>query len=68
MGQRIALQQQQGRAIAAVAQMDACAAGLDVFLGVRGRQGQTWKLSPQPQRPFSFGLTNVNPDVNALVS
>src|SRR4051794_38462024 len=24
---------------------------------------QTWKLSPQPQRPFSFGLMKVNPDV-----
>ena len=24
-------------------------------------QGQTWKLSPQPQRPFSFGLVKVKP-------
>jgi len=29
---------------------------------------QTWKLSPQPQRPFSFGLVNVKPAVSALVS
>ena len=29
---------------------------------------QTWKLSPQPQRPFSFGLTNVKPETSALVS
>ena len=29
---------------------------------------QTWKLSPQPQRPFSFGLVNVNPEVSAFVS
>jgi uncharacterized protein len=31
-------------------------------------RAQTWKLSPQPQRPFSFGLTNVNPDASAFVS
>jgi hypothetical protein len=24
---------------------------------------QTWKLSPQPQRPFSFGLVKVKPAV-----
>ena len=29
---------------------------------------QTWKLSPQPQRPFSFGLTKVNPEASAFVS
>src|ERR1700733_10010154 len=29
---------------------------------------QTWKLSPQPQRPFSFGLVNVKPAVSAFVS
>src|SRR5947209_2447163 len=29
---------------------------------------QTWKLSPQPQRPFSFGLWNVKPLVRALTS
>jgi hypothetical protein len=29
---------------------------------------QMWKLSPQPQRPFSFGLLNVNPLVRAFVS
>ena len=29
---------------------------------------QTWKLSPQPQRPFSFGLMNVNPDASDFVS
>jgi GNAT superfamily N-acetyltransferase len=27
----------------------------------RGPGGQTWKLSPQPQRPFSFGLVKVKP-------
>ena len=29
---------------------------------------QTWKLSPQPQRPFSFGLVKVKPEVSALTS
>ncbi|MBK3732591.1 hypothetical protein GAY29_05610 [Azospirillum brasilense] len=25
------------------------------------RRPQTWKLSPQPQRPFSFGFLKTNP-------
>jgi hypothetical protein len=25
-------------------------------------EGQTWKDSPQPQRPFSFGLRKTKPD------
>ena len=29
---------------------------------------QTWKLSPQPQRPFSFGLAKVKPDASDFVS
>ncbi len=29
---------------------------------------QMWKLSPQPQRPFSFGLVNVKPEVSAFTS
>ena len=29
---------------------------------------QTWKLSPHPHRPFSFGLVNVNPEVSAFTS
>ena len=29
---------------------------------------QTWKLSPQPQRPFSFGLVKVKPDASASSS
>ena len=29
---------------------------------------QTWKLSPQPQRPFSFGLTKVNPADRSFTS
>lgn len=29
---------------------------------------QTWKLSPQPQRPFSLGLLKVNPDSSCLTS
>ena len=28
---------------------------------VCGRAAQTWKLSPQPQRPFSLGLVKTNP-------
>lgn len=31
---------------------------------IRRQNDQTWKLSPQPQRPFSFGLVKVNPEVN----
>jgi diamine N-acetyltransferase len=30
--------------------------------------GQTWKLSPQPQRPFSFGLVKVKPADIAFTS
>ena len=29
---------------------------------------QTWKLSPQPQRPFSFGLVKVKPADMAFTS
>ena len=29
---------------------------------------QTWKLSPQPQRPFSFGLVKVKPEASAFTS
>jgi hypothetical protein len=29
---------------------------------------QTWKLSPQPQRPFSFGLVKVKPDASDFTS
>lgn len=29
---------------------------------------QTWKLSPQPQRPFSFGLVKVKPEESAFTS
>jgi hypothetical protein len=29
---------------------------------------QTWKLSPQPQRPFSFGLVKVKPAVRFFTS
>ena len=38
-----------------------------VIISARGEESdacQTWKDSPQPQRPFSFGLENVNPDWN----
>ena len=28
----------------------------------------TWKLSPQPQRPFSFGLVKVKPADMAFTS
>ena len=34
----------------------------------RNRVAQMWKLSPQPQRPFSFGLLKVKPLVSAFVS
>jgi hypothetical protein len=30
-------------------------------LPIRQQVAQTWKLSPQPQRPFSFGLVKVKP-------
>ncbi len=29
---------------------------------------QTWKLSPQPQRPFSFGLTKTKPALIGFTS
>ena len=32
------------------------------------RRRQTWKLSPQPQRPFSFGLVKVKLADMALTS
>ena len=33
-----------------------------LVLGAVGRAGdQTWKLSPQPQRPFSFGFRKTKP-------
>ena len=32
------------------------------------RKRYTRKLSPQPQRPFSFGLVKVNPDSSAFTS
>ncbi len=32
------------------------------------RVAQTWKLSPQPQRPFSFGFVKVNPAESAFRS
>ena len=34
----------------------------------RGERCQTWKLSPQPQRPFSFGLVKVKPAESAFCS
>ena len=40
--------------------------------GVRLRAGagppQIWKLSPQPQRPFSLGLRKVNPSRSGVRS
>ncbi len=34
----------------------------------KARRYQTWKDSPQPQRPFSFGLTKVKPADIAFTS
>ena len=51
--------------------LERCASGSSIWnsfmTGVYRREGsrarpQTWKDSPQPQRPFSLGLRKVNPD------